>query len=119
MPHHFIGTVIDPDGIYAIDHEICLWPVSDANITITYIKITCNVDPGTELAIDLKYADDFIGQANVVTIAVCDTTSGTTNITAGFNDATVPSGKVIVWVFDGEPDSALTQFGFDIQWDYD
>lgn len=119
IPHHFTGTVIDPDGVYAIDHEICILESTSAAITITSIKITCDADPGTELNIDLKWADAFIGMASAAFIDVCDTTSGTTSIAAGFDDATIASGKCIYWSFGAEPDAAMTQFSFDITWDYD
>lgn len=117
--HHFAGTVIDPNGAYTVDHEICIHLGVDDDITITSIKITCDADPDTELDIDLKWADAFIGMANAAIIDVCNTTSGTTSIVSGFDDATIASGKCVYWSFGAEPDAAITQFGFDIIWDYD
>jgi hypothetical protein len=119
LAHHFVGIVIDPNGIYAKDHEICIWQATDAAITITSIKITCDADPATELDIDLKWANAFIGMASAAIIDVCDTTGGTTSISAGFDDATIESGKCIYWSFGAEPIAAITQFNFDIAWDYD
>ena len=117
--HHLTGTVVNPNGAYALDHEICIWLATDAAVTVTSIKVTCDADPTTELDIDLKFCDAFIGQANATIIDVCDTTTGTTSIASGFDDATVPSGKCIMLVFGAEPDSAITQFSFDITYDYD
>ena len=119
LSHHFIGTVIDPHTLYATDHEICIWQDTDAAITVTSIKITCDTDPATELDIDLKWADAFIGLANAAVIDICDTTVGTTDISADFDDATVASSKCIYWSFGAEPIAAITQFNFDITWDYD
>jgi len=119
ITQHWRGTVILPNAIYAEDHEICIIPATSAALTVTKIQITCDADPATELDIDLKFCDAFIGQANTTTIDACDTTSGTFSATTGFNDATVPSGKCPMWVFGAEPDENITQFSFDITWDYD
>jgi len=114
------GTIASPKDFYDnVDHEICLWPATDAAITITRINITCDANPTTELDIDLKWADAFIGMANAAVIDVCDTTDGTVNITSGFDDATVASGKCLYWSFGAAPDAATTQFSFVIEYTYD
>jgi hypothetical protein len=114
------GTVATPKTFYDdVDHEICLWPATDAAITITKIQITCDADPTTELDIDLKWADAFIGLANAAVIDVCDTTNGAFLATSGFDDATVASGKCIYWSLGAAPDADTTQFSFTIEYTYD
>jgi hypothetical protein len=114
------GTVASPKDFYDnVDHEICLWPATDAAITITKIQITCDADPTAELDIDLKWADAFIGLGNAAVIDVCDTTAGVVTITSGFDDATVASGKCIYWSLGAAPDAAMTQFSFVIEYTYD
>jgi hypothetical protein len=114
------GTVAMPKDYYDnVDHEVCMWPATDAAITITKIQITCDADPTTELDIDLKWADAFIGLANAAVIDVCDTAAGVVLITSGFDDATVAGGKCIYWSFGAAPDAATTQFSFVIEYTYD
>jgi hypothetical protein len=114
------GTVSEPKGYYDnVDTHICLWPATDAAITITKIQITCDADPTTELDIDLMWADAFIGLGNAAVIDVCDTTAGVVTITSGFDDATVASGKCILWRIGAAPDAATTQFSFVIEYTYD
>ena len=114
------GTIANPKDFYDnVDHEICLWAETDAAITITKIQITCDANPTTELDIDLKWADAFIGLANAAVIDVCDTADGAVKITAGFDDATVAAGKCIYWSFGAAPDAATTQFSFVIEYTYD
>jgi len=118
--HYLRGTVAKPKDFYDnVDHEICLWPATDAAITITKIQITCDADPTTELDIDLKWSDAFIGLGNAAVIDVCDTAAGVVVITTGFDDATVASGKCIYWSFGAAPDAATTQFSFSIEYTYD
>lgn len=111
------GTIIDPKGTYGKDHEICLIPAASAALTITAIRITCDADPATELDIDLKKADAFIGMANAVVLRACDTTSGTHTAT-GLSLA-LASGKALYWSFGGEPDAAITQMSYEIVYDFD
>jgi hypothetical protein len=113
------GTLTDPPGYQAIDTQIPIWIATDAAITITSIKISCDADPTTELDLDLKFADAPIGWANATLIDVCDTTAGVFSATSGFDDATVPSGKVIYFEFGAAPDAATLWFTFEIQFTYD
>lgn len=113
------GTLTDPPGYQAIDTQIPIWIATDAAITITSIKISCDADPTTELDLDLKFADAPIGWANATLIDVCDTTAGVFSATSGFDDATVPSGKVVYFEFGAAPDAATLWFTFEIQFTYD
>ena len=69
--------------------------------------------------LDLKWADAFIGLANAAVIDEMNTTNGTTSISAGFDDATVASGKCIYVEFQADPDSAITQANINVTFDYD
>jgi len=117
--HHLRGTCIDPNGVYGKDHEVCVWCKTDGAITVTGIDLTCDADPSTEMDIDLMWADAFIGLGNSAAIDECNTVSGATSISAGFDDATVASGKCIYWLLNAEPDSDITQFAWDVKYTYD
>ncbi len=119
LSHHFRFNIINPNAAYDLDTQICVCPKLPAAITITNIEVTCNADPTTELDLDLKWADTFIGLANAAVIDVIDTTNGVTSIGAGFDDADVASGKCIYVEFGAEPDEAITQVCIDITYDYD
>jgi hypothetical protein len=110
-----IFTVPDPNGLYGTDTQICIVLSTLEAWTITRIRITCDADPTTELDMDLKYADAFIGLANATVIDVIDTTSGTTDISSGFDNADIPLGKCLYIEFGAEPDSDITQFGVIIE----
>ena len=115
------GTVSDPTNYYTQRAVIPLLR-ADAAITITRIHIHGpDSTPSTEMALDLKWADDiFDGSfANAAVIDVCDTTSGAVTITAGFDDATVASGKYIYWSLDAAPHADWTDFWFEIYYTYD
>ena len=117
--HHLRGTCIDPNGVYGKDHEVCVWCKTDGAITVTGIDLTCDADPSTEMDIDLMWADAFIGLGNSAAIDECNTVSGATSISTGFDDATVASGKCIYWLLNAEPDSDITQFAWDVKYTYD
>jgi len=117
--HHLMGTLWNPNVMYDNDTQICLWPSTPAALTITSIKVTCDADPDTELELDLKWADAFIGLANAAIIDQIDTTSGTTSITEGFEDADIESGKCIYLEFQADPDAGITQASIDITFDWD
>ena len=120
VKYHLRFNLPQPKDYYDnVDHEALLWRQTDAAITITSIKCSLDADPTTELAFDLKWSDAFIGFANAAVIDVCDTTSGTTSITSGFDDATVASGKDIYLLLDATPDADITQLGCDISYTYD
>ena len=98
-------------------YNICIWPKTDAAITITGIDVTCNADPTTELDGNLKKADAFIGLANAATLGAFDTTSGAYS---GSSLAyQVASGKCVYISFDAVPESALKSISFDVTYDYD
>lgn len=98
-------------------YNICIWPETDAAITITGMKITCNADPTTELDGDLKRADAFIGLTNAATLGAFDTTSGKYSSTS--LSYSVASGKCLYLSFNAVPETALKSIAFDIIYDYD
>jgi hypothetical protein len=110
-------NLADPNSLQASQDE---WGIFDvpANMTITNIKISLN-GAANELTGDLVYVDALIGLANPVVINVCDTTSGVLDDSV-MATAAVPSGKVIIWDFDGGvPNAAITQALFRITFSYD
>jgi len=117
---HLRFTLIAPNAaVTAVGspYNICIWPKTDAAITITGIDVTCNADPTTELDGNLKKADAFIGLANAATLGAFDTTSGAYS---GSSLAyQVASGKCVYISFDAVPESALKSISFDVTYDYD
>lgn len=109
----------NPNAFYDLDTQFCFEPNLPANITITEVTITLDADPATELDWDLKYADAFIGLANATLIVAIDTTNGTTDVDAGWNDNTVVAGKVLYVEFAADPDSNITQAMVKIRYDFD
>lgn len=116
-PKHSLSNVWNPNAVQSDDNEVCLWPVTDADLTISKITVTLNAS-GNEVAGDLKYADAFIGLANPVVINTFDTTSGVLaddSITVGV----IPAGKCIYFAFDSSPHVDITQMCVDITYTYD
>ena len=74
-PQHLRFTIIAPLLAYATDTKFCLIPVTSAALTIESLDVTCDADPATEIAGDLKWADAFIGLANATVINDFDTTN--------------------------------------------
>lgn len=110
-------NIFNPSAVQSDDSEVCIWPVVDADLTISKITVTLDA-ADNEVAGDLKYADTFIGLANAVVINDFDTTSGVrvdTSITVG----AVPAGKCIYISFDSAPSSDITQMCVDIIYTYD
>ena len=118
LPKHWIFNVPDPDAQYAIDTQILIKPKLDAAVTVTHAVCSSDTDPATELTMDLKFANSFIGLAGATVVTALDTLAGTTE-TSTFADATIPAGKAVYLQFDTTPDSTMTQFGCDITYDYD
>jgi len=116
---NYLFNIWYPNLIYDRDTQICIEPNLPAAITITEVTITCDADPATELDWDLKWADAFIGLAGATLIVAIDTTNGTADVDAGFNDATVAAGKCIYVEFAADPDAAITQVCVKIRYDYD
>lgn len=96
----------DPDAVCdgAVD-RVFLFTVGDdapEGIIIDEWKVSFEADPTTEVDLDLKYADAFIGVANAAVIDVLDTLSGVSsedtdaNINGG---AAVANGKVVYLEF--------------------
>jgi hypothetical protein len=117
--HHLKVTVPAPHDFYDnVDHEVVLWSKTDAAITVINVEVSCDADPTTELDLDLKWADAFIGMAGATLINALDTTAGVlsdSTITAG----AVASGKAIYLSFGAAPDEATTQFSVDVTYTYD
>ncbi len=118
LEHTWSMNMADPPTLQGNDSQWSLDPNTLAAMTITKVEITLDADPTTELDLDLKFADAFIGLANATLIGVIDTTAGTSNITS-FSDATVPAGKCVYLEFGGAPDAATIQANIKIIWDYD
>lgn len=116
-PKHLQFVVFNPSAVQADDSEVCIWPVTDAAITITSITVTLDA-AGNEIAGDLKYADAFIGLASPIVINDFDTTAGV-RVDTSITSATVAAGKAIYISFDSGPAAAITQAVFDIVYDYD
>lgn len=111
------ATLFNPNAAFDNDTQFLLWPGVPANITITKLTVTCDAS-GNEIAGDIKWADAFIGFANATVINVFDTSSGVLvddTITAG----AVAAGKDIYGQFDSQPNVAITQCGFSLDFDYD
>lgn len=117
VPQHMKPNIFDPLAVQGADTQVCFWLETDADLTITNIKITLDA-AGNEVAGDLMYADAFIGFANPVVINICDTTSGVIDDSA-MGTAAVPAGKCIYFQFDSAPHDDITQMSWDVTWDYD
>jgi len=115
----YIFNLFNPNSIYDKDTQVCFEPNLPAAITITEVTISCDADPTTELDIDLKWADVFIGLVGATLIEPIDTTNGTTDIDSGFDDATVAAGKCLYVEFAADPDSNITQAIVKIRYDFD
>lgn len=111
-------TIPDPSGLYSIDTQLCIDPALPAAITITRVDVTCDANPTTELDMDLKWADAFIGLANAALVAALNTTDGVATVTS-FDDATIASGKCLYLEFGAEPDAAIKQVKIKITYVFD
>jgi trimeric autotransporter adhesin len=117
---HLRFTLISPNAAVTSvgsPYNIPIWTSVDSAITVTRINVTCNADPTTEIAGDLKYADTFIGLANAVVINDFDTASGVRNDNT-ITSASVAAGKCLYVSFDAVPESALKTISFDILYYY-
>lgn len=113
------SVIIQPQAIFTVRPQIPLFR-ADAALTITRIHIHCNdTTPTSELAGDLKFADDAAAFANAVVIDICDTTGGVRTITTGFDDATVPSGKYIYFQMDAAPHDDISEIYLEVFYTYD
>ncbi len=119
LNHHLRFNLVDPNALFDTDETFCIWPQTDAAVTITQIEVTLDADPAKELAVDLMYANVFIAHPSAVIIDDLTTTSGTTSISSGFDNANVPANKAVFIRLDGDPDSNITQANYDITYDYD
>lgn len=115
------GTIVDPQTVYSKRAQLPIFR-ADAALTITRIHIACNdYSPGAELAGDLKWADDINDGsfANAAVIDVCDTTNGVFTVTAGMDDATIPSGKYVYYSFDASPHADIDEIFIEVYFTYD
>ena len=110
-------TLLDPNGLYDVDTQVFIGWATQA-LTITKIQVECSADPTTEITGDLKYADDFIALTNATVINDFDTTAGKRTDTS-ITSASVASGKAIYIQFDAQPEAALAQIHFHIEYDFD
>ena len=110
-------AIMNPNSIYDIDTQIPVF-VAHAALTITKIEVSCDADPATEIAGDLKQASAFIGLGSAAVINDFDTTDGVrvdTSITTG----AVASGQKVYIEFDAQPIAAITYIHFHIEYDFD
>lgn len=110
------GTIINPQSVYTSRPQIPLLR-AEGDMIITRIHIVCSSSaPTTELAGDLKYADDMnTGSfANATVIDVCDTTGGVFTAISGFDDDSVPKGKYIYFEMDASPHADITDFYIEV-----
>jgi len=106
----------------AVDRLFLMTIGDDApeGIIITEWKVSFEADPTTEVDLDLKYADAFIGVANAAVIDVLDTSAGVSsedtnaNINSG---AAVANGKVLYLEFGTAYTETTHQVIFEI-WYY-
>lgn len=114
---HLRFNIQNPNAVQANDNEFCIWPVVDADITVSNITVTLDAITN-EILGDLKYADTFIGLASPIVINDFDTTSGV-RVDSSISSASVAVGKAIYISFDSAPNVAITQACFDITYSYD
>jgi hypothetical protein len=115
------GFVVNPQLIYSSRPQVVMFRTPFA-LTITRIHIHCSdTSPTTELAGDLKWADDVNagGFANAAVIDVCDTTNGVVTITSGFDDATVAAGKYVYFQMDSSPHADIKDFYIEVYYTVD
>lgn len=113
------GLVWDPPAKFAVDTDIPIFRAAAA-LTISRIHISGpNASPGSELNINLRYADNTTAWDNLLRINLCDTTSGVFTKTSGFERASVPAGKYIHWQTDSAPHADWLWFFYEIYYTYD
>ena len=103
----------DPDAICDGDVDRLFLFTSDGTSTFIKWTVSFEADPTTEVDLDLKYADAFIGVANSAVMDVLDTTNGTSSETTAANingGAAVADTKVVYLEFG----TAYTETGHQI-----
>lgn len=121
--HHQVW-VFDPKAVCdgSVDRLflMTIGPDAPKGITITRWNLSFEADPTTEVDLDLKRADAFIGVANSAVMDVLDTTAGASSETAAANinsGAVVANGKVVYLEFG----TAYTETGhqciFEMWWE--
>lgn len=114
---HLRFNIIDPNAVVVYQASVIgIVPSLNAAITITNIKVTCEVNPTTQLDWNLKYADTLIGRANTVLIAALNTTAGVFN--SGVISVIIPVGKCIFVNFDTTPAALPNEACVDITFKY-
>ena len=111
---HYMVIIPNPNGQYAKSHYIPLQLTTDEAITINQIEVQCENDPTTELDWAMYYADDYLTMANPVLVRSMDTVNGALNVTTGWGDNTIPSGKCPYIQFDLEPGADTPQTAVEI-----
>jgi hypothetical protein len=109
-------TLVDPYSIYTKTPTVCLLESLNSAITISNLQVTCDADPTTEIAGDIKYANTFIGTASPTLISAFDTTAGILRSTMSVS---VAAGKCIYMAFDSQPSTAITQVNLNLRYQYD
>lgn len=114
----------DPDAVCdgAVD-RLFLFTVgawAPNGITITRWRCSFEADPTTEVDLDLKRADAFIGVANAAVMDVLDTTAGASTETTAANingGAVVATGKVVYLEFGTAYTEANHQIIFELEYE--
>jgi len=95
-------------------------PHATKGIKVVKWKLSCEADPTTELDIDLKRADAFIGVANSAVMDVLDTTAGASSEATAANinaDAVVATAKVLYLEFGTAYSETTHQCIFEMWWE--
>lgn len=95
-------------------------PDAPKGIKLIRWTLSFEADPTTEVDLDLKRADAFIGVANAAVADVLDTTAGASSETTASNinsDAVVANGKVLYLEFGTAYTEANHQVIFELWWE--
>jgi hypothetical protein len=111
--------ISNPQAIYSQRAQLPLFKTAGAlTLSMIEVKLSDN-SPTTELAADLKYANDTFdgGFANATLIAALDTTNGAMSKTTGFSS--IASGKYIYIQFDASPHTDIKDLLITLYFTYD
>lgn len=109
--HCYDLTIINPNGLYAVDHEVFI-AIPKIPIIITKLQVTNSVNTNESLG-DLKYCDSFLTQANSVLINAFDTTNGLLSVSL---NVAVNASKCVYLAFDAAPNVAVVQMHVHIEY---
>lgn len=112
----------DPKAVCdgAVDRLFLFTVTEPFGITITSWRLSFEADPTTEVDLDLKRADAFIGVANSAVMDVLDTTAGVSSEATAANingGAVVANGKVVYLEFGTAYSETTHQIIFEITYE--